>query len=561
MFVQRLFFIALASALVACGQTSDDNVPVKSEDVVSKLDSSAPSTISMERFKSDVLTLSSDAFGGRLPSTQGERLTVDFLIKSFKDAGLVGGNDGSFVQEVPLVAMAATEISPLTFSGDQASFELATGPDAVVWTNRVTESINVADSPLVFVGYGVVAPEYSWNDYAGVDVTGKTVVMLVNDPGFASGDDTLFTGRSMTYYGRWAYKFEEAARQGATGVILIHETEAAGYPWSVVEGGWTGENFGLESADGNASRTAFESWITEAAAERLFDSAGLEYAEIKASAAKAGFTARAIPLKVSTAFNNTIQRSKSSNVVALLPGDVADETVAFSAHWDHLGTVDSGTEDGIYNGAVDNATGTAALLELARVLAKEPHRRSYLFLAVTAEEQGLLGSAWFANHPTTSLAKMAGLINIDAMSIIGPTRDVAVIGFGSSDLEVILDKAAKEQGRVLAPESTPEKGFFYRSDHFSFAKQGVPALYAKSGVDHLEKGREYGLAATAEYVAERYHKPSDEVYEGWDYRGIEQDLALYLAVARSVANDEGWPEWMPGNEFRAKREASASERR
>ncbi|MFK8053291.1 MAG: M28 family metallopeptidase [Woeseiaceae bacterium] len=550
--VAGIVCLSTMALLAACGGDQSASVPPPS--------ASGEKTISIERFRADVEALSSDQFGGRLPATEGEDLTVAYLIDGFQSAGLVGGNDGSFVQEVPLVAITATGVSPLRFATEGKALTLAGGEDAVLWTKRVVEKIELEKSPLVFVGYGIVAPEYGWNDYADVDVEGKTVVVLVNDPGFATGNDSLFTGRRMTYYGRWTYKFEEAARQGAAGVIVVHETEAAGYPWSVVTGSWTGEQFDLDPEDGNASRSAIESWISEPAARQLFALSGQDYAVLRDSAASQQFRAIELGSTVSASLTNSIERSKSRNVVATLPGRVKDETVAFSAHWDHLGTVDNGTEDGIYNGAVDNATGTAALLEMARILGASEHRRSYLFIAVTAEEQGLLGSAWYANNPTVSLGKMAGLINIDAMSVIGPTNDVAVIGFGSSSLEDLLAEAASKQDRRLAAESSPEKGFFYRSDHFNFAKKGVPVLYAKSGVDHIEKGREYGLAAAAKHTAERYHQPSDEIHDGWDFGGIEQDLTLYLEVARTLGNSESWPEWREGNEFRATRELSDEER-
>lgn len=520
-----------------------------------------PADVDMQRFMRDVERLSSDAFGGRAPASAGERLTVDYLVSAFREAGLVGGNDGSFLQEVPLVAITATDVAPLTFGDASGAVALKMGEEAIVWTKRLTERVAVDDSEVVFVGYGIVAPEYDWNDYAGVDVRGKTVVMLVNDPGFASGDDALFTGRRMTYYGRWTYKFEEAARQGASGAILVHETEAAGYPWAVVSGGWSGPQFDLETADGNASRAAFEGWISDAAATRLFARFGHDYSALRDRAGAPGFEAVAIDALASTAISNTLERSVSNNVVAVLPGDVPGESVGYSAHWDHLGTTVIDDGDGIYNGAVDNATGTAALLEIARVLASEPRRRSYVFLAVTAEESGLLGSAWFARNPTVPLATMAALINIDSMVVIGETRDVAVVGYGSSELEDYLAAAAAEQGRRLEPESSPEKGFFYRSDHFNFAKQGVPVLYAESGIDHVEFGADYGAARAAEYISEHYHKPSDEVRDNWDLSSAEQDLRLYISVGRMLANTAAWPEWFAGNEFRSKRDESTDARR
>ncbi|MEL7310184.1 MAG: M28 family metallopeptidase [Pseudomonadota bacterium] len=547
---QCLVSLALAAAVSGCGQdTSEPAVEA------------ARAEISIERYRADVSTLSSDEFEGRAPSSEGERKTVEYLIEGFKAAGAVGGNDGEFTQAVPLVAITATEVSPLRIGTEDGAIELAPGRQAVTWTKQVVESVAVDESPMVFVGYGIVAPEYGWNDYEGVDVAGKTVVMLVNDPGFVTGDDALFTGRRMTYYGRWTYKFEEAARQGATGAILVHETEAAGYPWLVVAGGWTGPQFDLERENGNADRAVFEGWISSASANEVFDAAGMDFAASAQAATQRGFKAQPMPTTASVSISNSLERSNSQNVVALLPGDEApDEYVAFSAHWDHLGIVDNGEEDGVFNGAVDNATGTAAMLELARVLGAEPRRRSLLFVVVTAEESGLLGSAWFAQNPTVPLERTAGLINIDAMSIIGPTRDVTMIGYGSSSLQDYLTAAAAAQSRTVEDEPTPEKGFFYRSDHFNFAKAGVPVLYAKGGVDHLVHGREYGQTALAEHTSTRYHRPSDEIHEGWDFDGLLADLELYRSVAERLANTDDWPIWSEQSEFRGVREASKSAR-
>ena len=552
-FVAVLSFVLLAVLLSACQPSADDS-PAPSG-------GSETAGVDIERFRNDLVALSSDAFGGREPSTDGEKKTVEYLIQAFKEAGLVGGNNGSFTQDVPLVAITAESVVPLKVTGDAGEVEFMMGREAVAWTKRVVEEVTVQDSEVVFVGYGVVAPEYGWNDYEGLDVAGKTVVMLVNDPGFASGDETLFNGRSMTYYGRWTYKFEEAARQGATGAIIVHATEAAGYPWLVVQGGWNGAQYDLQRPDGNASRAAFEGWISSAAAERLFAEFGHDFGALSAAALSREFEPVALGGSASIAITNTLERSQSKNVVALLPGTTApDETVGFSAHWDHLGTVENGEEDGIFNGAVDNASGTAGLLEMARVLAEQEHRRSLLFIAVTAEESGLLGSDWFADQPTVPLAKMAGLINIDAMNTIGPTRDVVVVGHGSSELEGLLERAASTQGRVLVPETTPEKGFFYRSDHFNFAKRGVPVLYAESGIDHVDGGPEYGAAKAAEYVSSRYHSPADEITDDWEWAGMALDLELYLAVARELANTEEWPNWYAGNEFRQLRDRTAVER-
>ena len=545
---KRIWIIAVAAcALAGCATSGGTAAPVATPD--------------MARWLEDVRILSSDAFGGRAPASTGERLTVDYLVRAFEAAGAVGGNDGSFVQQVPLVAVTGTITAPLQVTGDDGSqMTLAPGDEAVFWTRRLVDSIALSDSDLVFVGYGVVAPEYGWDDYAGIDVRGKTVVMLVNDPGFATGDPDLFTGRAMTYYGRWTYKFEEAARQGAAAAILVHEEAAAGYPWGVVRNGWTGPQFDLQRADGNAGRARLEGWITTDAARRLFGGLGADFDALSRAAQARGFEAVALGGRASAAVDNAIESSVSSNVVALLPGTVPGESVGVSAHWDHLGTDPAADGDGIYNGAVDNATGTAALLEMARVLAAEPRRRSIVFIAVTAEESGLLGSAWYAAHPTVPLETMAGLINIDSMVVTGATRDVEVVGFGSSEMEGLLEAAAARQDRVLVAEATPEKGFFYRSDHFNFAKRGVPVLYAESGVQHIGRGTAYGEAAAADYISNRYHQPSDAFDATWDVSSAAADLELYLDVVRALANGTAWPEWREGSEFRRVREASRASR-
>jgi Zn-dependent M28 family amino/carboxypeptidase len=519
--------------------------------------------VSLDAFRDNVRTLSSDEFGGRAPASAGEQMTVDFLVAKFKALGLTGGAaDGSFEQAVPVVGITGVNFSPLQIETADTSLSASIGTQAVAWTKRVTEAVSVSDSPLVFVGYGIVAPEYGWDDYAGVDVRGKTVVMLVNDPGFASGDDDFFNGRAMTYYGRWTYKFDEAARQGATGAILVHETEPAGYPWDVVTGSWTGPQFDLVTDDRNMGRTEFESWIDRPFADALFAAAGRSYEEERDAAGRPGYQAFDMGATVSVSFDNTLETSVTRNVIARLDGtSAADEVIAYSAHWDHLGTAGEGEGDRIFNGAVDNATGTAALIEIARILSAAPRApRSHLFIALAAEESGLLGSAWYASNPSVDLAKMVALINVDAMTVLGPTKDVTVIGYGSSELEEILAAAAAEQGRRLEREPTPEKGFFYRSDHFNFARQGVPVLYAEGGVDHRERGREFGLAFNEDYVANRYHKPGDEYDPEWDLRGVAEDIGLYASVGLRLSEPGLWPNWYEGNEFRALRDASADQR-
>ncbi len=511
-----------------------------------------------------VRVLSSDEFEGRAPASPGEEKTVAYLREQFAALGCEP-LAGEWFQEVPLVEITADPSAALVVRGDGDEKRYAYGDGMMAWTKRVQPAASIEDSEIVFVGYGIVAPEFGWDDYAGVDVRGKTVLMLVNDPGYATRDPDLFNGFAMTYYGRWTYKYEEAARQGAAGAIVVHETGAAGYPWDVVTGSWSGPQFDLQSEDGNAGRVAVEAWVNQAAAREIFSLAGRSFDGMAEAARRRGFRAVSFGLRASLSLSNTIRASRSRNVTAILPGaERPDEYVAYTAHWDHLGydrALEAAEGDGIYNGAVDNATGTAGLLELARVFAGGARpARSVVFLAVTAEESGLLGSRWFAEHPPIDLANVVGGINMDALSVSGRTRDVIVIGQGSSELEEVLARAAAAQQRVVVPDDQPEKGAFYRSDHLNFAKQGVPVLYAKSGVDLLRGGAERGRMLSDDYRAHRYHKPGDEYDASWDLTGTLTDLALYHAVGLELANSSAFPNWYEGNEFRALRDASRAGR-
>lgn len=515
--------------------------------------------VNVDLYAQHVQTLASDEFQGRAPGTRGGEMTIDYLVREFSEIGLKPGYGDSYLQPVPMIELTNAERSDLSVDLGGESMTLSYPEQMVINSRRLgTEPHAVEDSEIVFVGYGIVAPEYDWNDYAGLDVEGKTVVILVNDPGFATGDEELFNGRAMTYYGRWTYKYEEAARQGAAAALVVHETEPASYPWEVVVNSWSGAEFVLASAE-SAPRVALEGWLTVDAARELFSSAGLDYEAQKESAKQPGFTSVSLDATVSAQVRNTIRRGTSYNVLAELPGtERPDEAVIYMAHWDHLGRnlARSGSE-GIYNGAVDNASGTAGLLEIARLnVAAGPAERSQLFAAVTLEEYGLLGSAHYANDPVYAPGDTVAAINMDAMTVLGPTHDVTVVGYGSSELEEILAKAAERQGRHIEQEPSPEAGYYYRSDHFNLAKIGIPALYAKGGVDHREKGREYGLEWQAEYRAERYHKPADIYSDDWDLRGVAEDLELLYTVGREVADSERWPEWYEGNEFKAIREAS-----
>ncbi|MCA1798855.1 MAG: M28 family metallopeptidase [Xanthomonadaceae bacterium] len=514
--------------------------------------------INAERMHDHISVLASDEFEGRAPSSRGEELTVAYLSEQLRELGVIPGNGSSFTQRVPLVAITG-EPSPLRIQGgDGEPMVLQHREDAVLWTRRVIERAGIADSELVFVGYGIVAPEYGWNDYDGIDVEGKTVVMLVNDPGFATGDDALFTGRAMTYYGRWTYKYEEAARQGAAGALIIHETEPASYPWEVVTGSWTGAQFGMITEDMNMSRAAIEGWITAGAARELFERAGSSLDEMKHAAQTRGFQPVALGLNATASVTNTTRESVTQNVIGMIRGDQnPDEYVIYTAHWDHLGR----DGDDIYNGAVDNASGTAALLVLAEAYAalERPPARTVVFLAVGAEEQGLLGSAYYAANPVLPLADTVAVINMDALNYIGPTRDITVVGYGASELDRYVDEVAEEFKREVKPDQRPEAGIYYRSDHFSFAKTGVPALYPNMGRDLVNGGRERGMQLASEYNAERYHKPADKYSPDMDWTGAAADVQMFFEIGRRIADSSDWPNWVEGNEFRMARDQQRSE--
>jgi len=513
-------------------------------------------------YRSYIAGLSADGLEGRAPATPGEQRTIEYLEEQFLDLGLQPAAGGGFRQEVPLVEITASE-PRLSFRRGAGGMTLAFGDDMVIGTRRVQAEASIAGSEVVFVGYGIVAPEYGWNDYAGLDMRGKTALILVNDPGFVTGEEALFRGKAMTYHGRWTYKFEEAARQGAAAAIIVHDTAPAAYDWSVVRNGWSGPQLYAESPDGNAGRAALEGWITKDRARQLVEIAGQDLDALAAAAVQRGF--KPVPLGVTAdgGVKNAIRRIRSPNLAAVMPGkERPDEYVIYIAHWDHLGVAESGAGDRIYNGAVDNATGVAAILTIARGfrdLVPGPGR-SVMFLAVTAEESGLIGSEHYAAHPLVPLEKTAAVINIDAHIPLGRAKDIEVIGFGASQLEDLLAAAARGQGRVLAPDRRSEAGYFYRSDHFNFAKAGVPALYVKSGTDLRDQPPGTGLRRYDQFYAERYHKPNDEYQPSWDVSGSIEDLRLLFEVGVRVANSGTWPEWYEGNEFRAARDASAASR-
>lgn len=551
----RIMLAALAAlALVACSDPeSGPATPHGSVKTEPAADMLAP--ITDEALHEHVAVLASDEFEGRLPATPGGEKTVAYLVEQFRALGLEPGNAGSYTQDVPLVAIDSTP-STMTFATPGGEIALAPADDMVAWTRRVVDRVSVQGSELVFVGYGVVAPEYGWDDYRGLDVKGKTVVMLVNDPGFGSKDPELFTGEAMTYYGRWTYKFEEAARQGAEAAIVIHQTAPASYGWDVVRGSWTGEQFGLVAEDRNMSRATVESWITEDAARELFAASGQDFDALAAAAHERGFEAVPLDATMTVDIQNAVRESVSQNVVALLPGrGDLDEYVLYTAHWDHIGR----DGDDIYNGAVDNASGTAGLLVLAEAFAAldEDARpnRSIVFVAVTAEEQGLLGSQHYAENPLFPLAQTVAVVNMDSLNYIGPTRDITVVGYGASDLDRYVDEVAADFGREVKGDPRPAAGIYYRSDHFNFAKQGVPALYPNMGRDLIDGGREEGMARAERHNATRYHSPADDYSPDMDLTGAAEDLKLFFEIGRRIAESDEWPNWAEGNEFRMKRDA------
>ncbi len=519
---------------------------------------SAQESITARDLADDTKILSSDEFEGRGVASEGEDKTVSFLQLEFMKIGVRPGNGSSFFQEIPMVVITAEPGARLEIGGGKRPVSFSYKNDFVALTERIVEEVSLTDSEIVFAGYGIVAPEYQWNDYQDLDVRGKTVVVLVNDPGYATGDPALFSGRTMTYYGRWTYKFEEAARQGAAGIFIVHETEPAAYPWGVVENGWTGPQFNLTSEDNNMSSCAVEGWLQLETARTIFEQTGRDYDELKKAAAVRGFKPLSLGLKASLAVKNKVKKVTSRNVVALLPGSKrTDEYIIYMAHWDHFGINPALEGDKIFNGALDNATGTAALIELAEAFKslKRPLHRSIVFLAVTGEEQGLLGSEYYASHPLFPAAKTAAVINIDALNIYGPMNDITVVGYGLSELDRYIESAAKEQGRTVNADPTPEKGSYFRSDHFPFAKQGIPAIYPSGGTDSVAHGKEWTLARKEKYTAENYHKPSDEFDPSWDLSGAIDDLRLLFKVGYRLATESTFPNWKEGTPYKAKRDA------
>ncbi|WP_146907276.1 M28 family metallopeptidase [Arenimonas daejeonensis] len=573
-----LLFAAATLALAACSPAPE---PSASADPVAQAPAASEHgfgpEISAEDFAAHVKVLASDEFGGRAPGTDGEQKTADYLVAQFQRLGLQPGNGESWFQDVPMVETTADEsTSSATITLNGAAQPLAFGTQMALGTRTAQPEVKVDASEMVFVGYGVNAPEANWNDYADLDVKGKTVVILVNDPGFHAGDEQLFSGKKMTYYGRWTYKYEEAARQGAAAALIIHDDAGAGYGWDVVKNSWSGAQYDLPASADPEPRLPMQGWITGEVASKLFADAGLDLDALRAAANKPGFTAVDLgDASFSATLNSTIKESSSRNILARLPGsERPDEAIVYTAHWDHLGdhsathggdkAADAAAtegEDHIYNGAIDNATGVAGVLEIAEAFTVQDPKpaRSVVFLLVTLEESGLLGSKYYAANPVIPLKDTVAVVNLDAMSVVGPTKDFVVIGLGNSELDDVLKPIAEAQGRVLVEEDGVEKGYFFRSDHFSFAKFGVPALYAKGGIDHVEKGADFGRQVQADYTSVRYHKAADEYDPEWDLRGVMQDLTALYGVGRELAGNEAWPNYVEGNAFKAARDASRAE--
>ncbi len=541
--MKRYFSLTLITTaiLAGCATTS-----ITSDDVAKGYNS-----IQADEIAKHVKVLASDEFGGRAPSSEGEKLTLDYLTKEFTALGFEPGNGDSFFQEVPLVSLEADSDMVLNIGGKDYQYK----KDMVMGSSRISAQEGIENSELVFVGYGVNAPEYNWNDYEGLDVKGKTVVMLVNDPGFATKDQNLFTGDAMTYYGRWTYKYEEASRQGAAGAIIIHETAPASYPWSVVENSWSGEQFGFVKDNNNMDRVAVEGWVTVDVAKELFTKAGLDFDTAKAEAAKGAYHVDMGDLAATVNVKNTIKKSVSYNFIATLPGSkTPDEHIIYSAHWDHLGTDKNRKGDQIYNGAHDNATGTAGMIEVAEAFTKLGKRpdRSMTFLAVTAEEQGLLGSKYYAANPVIPANKTVANINMDSLNLLGKVKDISVVGIGKSQMDELLATAAKEQGRTVSGDPKPSSGGYYRSDHFAFANMGVPAMYAGGGSEAFDEETANYRKRMSLVLRGCYHQPCDRYRDEWDLSGAVQDLQLFYKVGFDISQQTQWPTWNENSEFQRK---------
>jgi Zn-dependent M28 family amino/carboxypeptidase len=511
--------------------------------------------------------LSADEFEGRAPGTKGEELTVKYLEDEFRKLGLQPGNsDGTFVQNVPLVGITGTNAQPLTITKGAQKATFKWSDEVVAWSKHVAPAASIKDSEVIFAGYGVTAPEFNWDDFKDVDVKGKTIIVLVNDPQVPDPadpsklDQKLFNGAAMTYYGRWTYKYEEGARRGAAGILIVHETGPAGYPFSVVQGNLR-EKFDLVTPDKNRGRSAIEGWVTLDAAKRILKMGGQDFDALKKQALTPEFKPVPLGLRASLAMRNTMRTLDSRNVLAKVEGadpEGRNEYVVYTAHWDHLGVGAPVNGDRIYNGALDNGVGVAEVLGIATAFKAlpQPPRRSVLFLFVAAEEQGTLGSEYYAKHPTFPPGRIAANINIDEGNVWGKATDVIYVGKGKSTLDPIIERYAQFQGRIVKPDQFPDRGYFYRSDQIAFARLGVPAFYQHMSTDFRSRPPGWGKEQVEGFEANRYHQPSDEVGPDWNYDGLLEDLQLAFYVGLDVANADRMPEWTPGDEFEAARKAA-----
>ncbi len=523
----------------------------------------AENSVNEKDLERHVLALASDEFQGRKPFTESERKTINYIKAEFEKMGLQGANGGSYFQDVPLVEITGYPSKLMKVTTEEETFHLTYIEEFIASTQQITEEIIIEDSELVFAGYGIVAPEYNWNDYEDLDVKGRTVLVLVNDPGFATQDESLFKGNAMTYYGRWTYKYEEAARQGATGVIVIHETKAAGYPWTVLQNGAAGADLVLQSEDKNMSRCALEGWITKDAAQKVFSKAGRDFQTLAESAARSGFKAVALDASINLSIKNKLRFDTSKNVMAIVPGtSLADECIIYTAHWDHLGIGPLMDGDSIYNGAADNALPVACMLETAKAFSRlnvNPSR-SILFIAVTAEENGLLGSAYYVANPLFPLNKTVANLNYELFLPLGRMKDVTIFGYGQSELEDYVAEAAKDQNRYVTPEPFPENGMYFRTDHFSFAKVGVPALFIKGWSDHHLHGKEWMSEKIQNFWDNHYHRPSDEYDpQAADPSGIVEDAKLFFKIGLKLSMEDTFPEWREGSESKKIRDEAMNE--
>ena len=521
----------------------------------------AQKSITAERLRQHISTLASDKFEGRFPGTIGEELTLEYLSETYEKLGLKPGNpDGKWIQKATMTGVISEYKAQ--FLNDDERWVMKVGIDIVGNSYQTKEFVNIKKTELVYCGYGVNAPEYGWNDFEGIDVKGKVIVVLVSDPPIMKNgemDDSMFGGKAMTYYGRWSYKFEEGLRQGAAGVLVVHETQPAGYPFAVLQGGYDGEQLMIENP--NVTPLAFQGWIPLSSVEKLFQMSGMNYQELKAAAVRPDFKAVALKATFTSKMTNSVRRFDSNNIVAKYEGtdpELKDEYIIYTSHWDHLGKNTKLEGDQIYNGANDNASGTGTIMAVAEAFSNlsEGSKRSVLFLAVTAEEQGLLGATYYSINPLIPLEKTVAVMNIDAMgNNYGKTKDLIVVGKGNSELDLVLEYAAAQDGKYLIPDAEPEKGFYYRSDHFAFAKQGVPALYVDGGLDVVGKGKDYGHKKKDEYTNIDYHAVSDEIKEDWDFSGMVEDARILFRVGYAIGQHNEWPQWSEGTEFKAKREA------